>query len=1150
MGSAMETSQDFPPPKTDKPRPHVCTTCTRGFARLEHLKRHERSHTKEKPFACEQCTRCFARRDLLLRHQQKLHMTAPPSSRGKGGRRESTNSVSGGTSTGRVRKNSIATSGGSGPGSMRPRANTISHVDKSATGMLPSSANLDSSHEIAEFGFDPPAATGLPGVAGYQFRGMSTAQGRHGNSHQPPRLETRNRNVDIGASLRTAPPIANPGGPDANKFWTQPGSTVNPAQLHFANSPQTYSYDSPTSPFGSGFTGFLPSHATMDGDGSFPWLASFENQMTFCEQAVDNSSPSDSEGSLDATSDLMLDPSVNCLGPTEFWPSAAMTQPGTRPRYTSEISGPRYAEPYNAGQVSPKSVGVPFGEQYFPAPPIIPSQPPTSSMYPGVSSQHFFAGHCPKSETPSNSAASTGSSNRQSSVTSMSTDSITDVTRNALLTSLSQQSLYGYNHLKTSQPQVSSPLSHISSARSGVIANVPLPSTYDLQRYVGAYIQYFHPHLPFLHAASLSFDSPAFTSVLQVSSNHYEHGQSEIVGGGGALILAMAAIGALYEYDFEPSRDLFDMSRTMIRLYTGERHKVDMSSNKSHISHATNNFADTSTPLWLVQAMLLNVIYGHNCGDKVAAGIASNLCGSVINLARSARLVDPMYGLGGEELQRDGNHDVDMIGGDGGANSWPIIPCFGANDIHSQWMQWKAREERKRTLFAVFILSSLLTSAYNHAPALTNSEIRLELPCDECLWAAESAEIWASMGGSEHQHEILFANALTSLLTAHQRQQQDFPVLTSTLTGALPELENLPPVDFKPSTFGCLVLINALHNYIWETRQRHPSIEWSSQETEAMHSHIEPALRTWQAAWSLNPEHSTERPNPFGATSLSADCIPLLDLAYLRLFVNLGKSKEAFFQRDWDGMAKELASGKEIIQHADDSTYEHDATSEDSPMKGNFVGSSGETDAIHPNENTGGLPRASKRERHLRKAAFYAANSLTLADKLGVTFADFSSRELPLQSALCAFDCAQVLAEWSSALQQRLGRGFGIIGKQGVELSADLAILLEKEDVELIGKIKAIIENIRLKLGSEIINNAVGGPANLSVEESGLGTQILLVHAQMFERASIWPRELFTTLIGVERLTVLPVTKEIAQSLRIQAMHIHERSLAPSPAFT
>ncbi|KAK6454893.1 uncharacterized protein RJT20DRAFT_97879 [Scheffersomyces xylosifermentans] len=56
-----------------KPRLFVCQVCTRAFARLEHLRRHERSHTKEKPFSCGVCQRKFSRRDLLLRHAQKLH---------------------------------------------------------------------------------------------------------------------------------------------------------------------------------------------------------------------------------------------------------------------------------------------------------------------------------------------------------------------------------------------------------------------------------------------------------------------------------------------------------------------------------------------------------------------------------------------------------------------------------------------------------------------------------------------------------------------------------------------------------------------------------------------------------------------------------------------------------------------------------------------------------------------------------------------------------------------------------------------------------------------------------------------------------------------------------------------------------------------
>lgn len=48
--------------KDDRKRVHVCKTCERAFNRLEHLTRHERSHTREKPFECVECKRKFARR--------------------------------------------------------------------------------------------------------------------------------------------------------------------------------------------------------------------------------------------------------------------------------------------------------------------------------------------------------------------------------------------------------------------------------------------------------------------------------------------------------------------------------------------------------------------------------------------------------------------------------------------------------------------------------------------------------------------------------------------------------------------------------------------------------------------------------------------------------------------------------------------------------------------------------------------------------------------------------------------------------------------------------------------------------------------------------------------------------------------------------
>lgn len=722
---------------------------------------------------------------------------------------------------------------------------------------------------------------------------------------------------------------------------------------------------------------------------------------------------------------------------------------------------------------------------------------------------------------------------RQSSVTSVSTETITEATRQALVVNLTQALGFGPTQRKYSQPQISSPLS------AGVNGKLPnqvasLPSTADLQRFVNAYIQYFHPHMPFLHIPTLSFDTPAYTHHIQTSGGY---NQDNMIGGGGCLILAMAAIGALYEYDQATAKELFEAGKKMILYYLEERRRAGLSAAVNGANSA--NDAINKPPLWLIQAMLLNLIYGHNCGDRQAAEVASTHCAALVSLAKAAGLDKPSTSskesfMPGSTAKSNG--DVEMSDDLSAAEFFEKTTLSDQNNEHTEWVQWKATEERKRTYFAVFSMSSLLVSAYAHAPRILNSEIRLDLPCEEDLWAADNAQAWVALGGPTiaQSSGLSFNRAMTYLLEASMRQHRAEAHVHNTYSqfGGRRPSEAFDS-EIHPSTFGCYILINALHVYIWETRQRHSGRLWKLQETEAMHAQVEPALKAWQAAWRANPRNKLQRPNPYGP--LATDCIPLLDLAYIRLFVNLVRSKELLWQRDFDGMALELARGIDVVPQGEGSPER----SNDSADLLNISGNPGATMTAQALNASAGINmggganlqplQSSKRERHLRKAACYAADSLAMSEELGTSYA---ARDLPNSAAMCSFDCAQVLSEWVACVQDRVGRFIGILGKDNIDYSAVPAImLLEEEDVKLLQKIDGILQKADMKLAMDLQSMGTSSLGLLDgltqLRESGYGTKLLMVTAYMLSRAAVWP-----------------VCTVMAQALDAHASHINQRAEA------
>lgn len=1035
---------NFPPPKTDKPRPHVCTTCQRAFARLEHLKRHERSHTKEKPFECGDCKRCFARRDLLLRHQQKLHQSTTPSARPRN-RRESASGAPAAAQS-RARKNSVASANPAAPvnqASMRPRANTISTIDPIQ--MQQYMAGVPPAPRM------PPTHSRHPSLMGLQnfhqnsfdtsYNGMATALGQRGMPSNALRLETHGLPFEAG-------PITAPVHHQWFREYSFGTGTINPSMLHdSSNSPQL-------GPLSPAFTGIpdmydsfgIDSLAIANSQQSFQGFYGNNSNNRSDSAVLDGSSSSAiSTASPGGMSDAMIDGSNNVPMTTSQWAPSLLSPHSTA--FGVDFSANHGFPDLLSGSPHPMQSHV-GSENFFTPPPSNPSSLQDFSFLAPSQMDQFAVG--PKTPSSVNGINNSGTSP---------VATITDSTRNAILGALSSAAAQN-STLASRKPSFSlksSPFSlHAASPTTAPDDLNSLSTTQDLQRYVAAYISCFHPHLPFLHIPTLSFEVPKASL----------SGKSSHVGGPACLVLSMAAIGALYESEQDQAHKLFEFAKKMIQVYLDQRRKATV---RKAYAPDQELHEGADTPVWLVQSMLLNVVFGHNCTDKLAGEIASTHTAALSSLARGADL-----------YSRPADQDQSMSDG----------------DEQADWLHWKSVEERKRTLYAIFVMSSLLVSAYNHSPTLTNPEIVLDLPCNEEFFEAGSSAAFTALGGrvAASQGRTSFQDALMELIRTHEKQvrQRRMSTQSGQRFGTVSTLDpsELPQSSLQLSPFGSLVLIHSIHNFLWETRQRHHNKSWTPEETDKLHRVIEPALRAWQAAseqW-LNSK-----------APVSADALPMLQLAYVGLFVNLGRSKERFWQRDWQGLADEMRRGSQVTQHAEPNPSQPRMDERMDMM----VTGLGNEDTRASQSSTEKLPTDMGsdvwigREKLLRKAASFAIKYLSQAHERDLTLADMTHRGLSLQHCMCTFDCAQVLAEWIATLQDRVGQYLGgVLGRDKIDVFEVPAIMfLDDVDTDLLLTVQRIMSGWEKRLGMKIMSAFHGGYA----------VKLLKVTAYTFGKAEVWP---------------------------------------------
>lgn len=390
----------------------------------------------------------------------------------------------------------------------------------------------------------------------------------------------------------------------------------------------------------------------------------------------------------------------------------------------------------------------------------------------------------------------------------------------------------------------------LASTESATPTGPILPSSDQVRRYVRAYHKFFNPHLHFIHSST------------KLSSQNM------------ALVMVMAAIGALYLGDIEASLRIHDMGRDCTRMYS------DINSDITVCGTSSGDPNGGMVPLWLVQASVLSVVYGlfhKNSEDNEMAihqgqrlGKLTRRAGLHMPLATPPNIYDPQ------------------------------------TPVQEKWAHFLRAQKRIRTMYAVHAVTTMMTTMYGLPPFASNQDLQCGSPCDEALWNAQNAEDW---------WQLVVQRELQTKFLGGSNFGHCFAVLLSE-----------QPVMERVSQTLLLTLMYSIHLEIAQRRAKHSLMRHSesmlqgdgfswADATPHLHSQHQQdpsqqpyfsdgVVRAWESTWSRSPLASLDPNSKHGP--IMSECVPLASLAYIRIHVDLITVKERFWVRDFVGMNNEL----------------------------------------------------------------------------------------------------------------------------------------------------------------------------------------------------------------------------------------------------